>query len=78
MPYSLADYCSIAGLPFGVIAVALAVCQSRRAASEAAERGRLAGEAHRFLVALKPSVQAIPGVTAAIDDQLARLAPSLK
>jgi len=68
MPYSFADYCSIAGLPVGVVGVAVSVWQFGRAASEAAKRGRLAGEAHRFLVGIKPSVQAIPGVAAAIDD----------
>lgn len=78
MAYSFADWCSIAGLPVGLAGIAYAVCQQRRADSEAAKRSRLAGEAHRFLVALKPSVQAVPGVINAIDDELARLTPSLK
>lgn len=78
MSYSFADWCSILGLPVGVIGLLLAFWQSRRAASEARKREQLATETHRFLVGIKPSVQANPNVITAIDDQLARLAPSLK
>lgn len=74
---SFADYCSIAGLPIGLLGLGYAVWQQHRADSETAKRRILASEAHRFLVGLKPSVQNISGVTQAIDDQLERLKSSL-
>jgi hypothetical protein len=74
--YSFADWCSIAGLPIGIIALSYAVYQQRRADRETFRRKNLASEAHRFLVALKPS-QSDQRTIEAIDDQLDRLKQSL-
>jgi hypothetical protein len=76
MGYSFADWCSIAGLPVGIIGVGYAVYQQRRADAEAFRRKNLAAEAQRFLVGFKRG-ESDPRTVAAIDDQLERLKPSL-
>jgi hypothetical protein len=76
MGYSFADWCSIAGLPIGLIGLGYAVYQQLRADAEAFRRKNLAAEAQRFLVGLK-SGQSDPRAIAAIEDQLQRLKPSL-
>jgi hypothetical protein len=74
--YSFADWCSIVGVPIGLIGLGYAFYQQRRAGREAFRRKNLASEAHRFLVGLKPS-QSDPNAIAAINDQLERLKESL-
>jgi hypothetical protein len=73
---SLADWCSIAGLPIGIFGVGYAIYQQRRADREITRRKNLASEAQRFLVGLKRG-ENDPRAIAAIDDQLDRLKPSL-
>jgi hypothetical protein len=74
--YSVADWCSIAGLPASVASFGYAVYQQRRADREASKRKNLAAEAQRFLVGLKPSIDD-ERIVKAIDDQLLRLKSSL-
>ena len=76
MAYSFADWCSIAGLPIGVIGLAYAVYQQRQADAESTKRKNLAAESQRFLVGLKAG-QSDPRAIEAIDDQLERLKTSL-
>jgi hypothetical protein len=73
--YSFADWCSIAGVPVGVLGIGYAVRQQWRADREANKRKGLAAESQRFLVDLRPSIDN-ERVRIAINDQLDR--PELK
>jgi hypothetical protein len=76
MGHSFADWCSIFGLPVGLVALGYAVHQQRRADAEAFRRKNLAAEAQRFLVGFISGVSD-PRAIAAINDQLERLKTSL-
>jgi hypothetical protein len=76
MGYSIADWCSIAGIPIGVFGVEYAVYQQRRADREVLKRKHLASEAQRFLVGYKRCENDQRSIDT-IEDQLERLKESL-